>query len=109
MYGQFRQRTTTKTMNTKLPTNGKFVPGQGDAEAVLDPATGRTVVTANEASPAQIDAAVVAAQAAFPGWAGTAPKDRAALLLKLADRIESQAADFAALESRNCGKPLSAV
>ena len=37
------------------------------------------------------------------------PKDRATLLLKLADRIEADGAAIAALESQNCGKPLAAV
>jgi aminobutyraldehyde dehydrogenase len=96
-------------MNTKLLINGKLVAGKGAAEKVLDPATGKVLVTVNEASPAQVNAAVAAAQAAFNGWAATVPKDRAALLLRLADRIEAEGADFAALESRNCGKPLAAV
>jgi aminobutyraldehyde dehydrogenase len=96
-------------MNTKLLINGKLVAGKGAAEQVLDPATGKVLVTVNEASPAQVNAAVAAAQAAFNGWAATVPKDRAALLLRLADRIEAEGADFAALESRNCGKPLAAV
>ena len=50
-----------------------------------------------------------AAQKAFPAWSATVPKDRAALLLKLADRIEAEAAEFAAIESQNCGKPYNAV
>jgi aminobutyraldehyde dehydrogenase len=37
------------------------------------------------------------------------PKDRSTLLLKLADRIEAEAMDFARLESTNCGKPLNAA
>ncbi len=96
-------------MNTKLLIDGKLVAGKGAAEQVLDPASGKTLATVHEASKAQIDAAVAAAQAAFAGWAATAPRDRAALLLKLADRIEADAAEYAALESANCGKPLSAV
>jgi aminobutyraldehyde dehydrogenase len=96
-------------MNTKLLINGKLVGGKGAAEAVLDPASGKTVATVNEASKEQIDAAVRAAQAAFDGWAATPPKDRSTLLLKLADRIEADGAGFASLESRNCGKPLAAV
>ena len=96
-------------MNTKLLINGKLVGGQGAAEQVLDPASGKTVATVNEASKAQIEAAVHAAQGAFNGWAATAPRDRAALLLKLADRIEAEAGEYAALESANCGKPLAAV
>ena len=43
------------------------------------------------------------------GWARTAPKDRAYLLLKLADRIEADGEAFAKLESQNCGKPLAAA
>ena len=96
-------------MNTKLLINGKLVAGKGAAEQVIDPASGKTLATVHEASKAQIDAAVEAAQAAFDGWAATPPRDRAALLLKLADRIEADAADYAALESANCGKPLAAV
>ena len=38
------------------------------------------------------DSAVKAARDAFPSWSATAPKDRAALLLKLADRIDAQRA-----------------
>ncbi len=96
-------------MNTKLLINGKLAGGKGAAEQILDPASGKILATVNEASKAQIDAAVEAARAAFGGWAATPPKDRAALLLKLADRIEADAADYAALESANCGKPLAAV
>ncbi len=96
-------------MQTKLLIKGKFVSGKGEAEEVLDPATGKLIVEVPEASEEQIDAAVRAAADAFTGWAGTAPKDRAALLLKLADRIEAETDAFAELESRNCGKPLAAV
>jgi aminobutyraldehyde dehydrogenase len=96
-------------MNTKLLINGRMVGGKGAAESVLDPATGKTLATVNEASKEQIGAAVQAAQAAFAGWAATSPKDRASLLLKLADRIEADAGEYAALESANCGKPLGAV
>ncbi len=96
-------------MNTKLLINGKLVAGKGAAEQVLDPASGKPLATVPEASKEQVDAAVQAASEAFDGWAATPPKDRATLLLKLADRIEAEAADFASLESRNCGKPLAAA
>jgi len=38
-----------------------------------------------------------------------APADRSAYLLKIADRIESEAEGFAALEALNCGKPINAA
>ena len=96
-------------MNTKLLVNGKLVKGKGDELGVLDPATGKVIVQVAEASEEQITAAVKAAAKAFPGWAATVPKDRSALLLKLADRIEAEAMEFARLESQNCGKPLNAA
>jgi len=96
-------------MNTKLLVNGKLVKGKGEELGVLDPATGKVIVQVAEASEEQITAAVKAAAKAFPGWAATVPKDRSTLLLKLADRIEADAVEFAKLESLNCGKPLSAA
>jgi aminobutyraldehyde dehydrogenase len=96
-------------MNTKLLINGKFVAGAGSRQAVLDPATGKTLATVGEASTGQIASAVKAARNAFPAWSATAPKDRATALLKLADRVESAAQKFASIESQNCGKPYNAV
>ncbi|HEU4781211.1 MAG TPA: gamma-aminobutyraldehyde dehydrogenase [Steroidobacteraceae bacterium] len=96
-------------MNTKMLVNGKLVKGKGEELGVLDPATGKVIAQVAEASAEQISAAVKAAAKAFPGWAATVPKDRSTLLLKLADRIEADAMEFARLESQNCGKPLSAA
>jgi aminobutyraldehyde dehydrogenase len=96
-------------MNTKLLINGKFVTGKGSKEQVLDPATGKLITSIAEASEEQIAEAVAAASQAFSSWSATVPKDRAALLLKLADRIEAEAAEYAGLESQNCGKPYAAV
>jgi aminobutyraldehyde dehydrogenase len=96
-------------MQTKLLINGKLVAGEGRIEEVLNPATGKVLAKVPEASRAQINAAVLAADAAFDGWSRTPPKDRATLLLKLADRIESDGAAFAKIESQNCGKPYPAA
>ena len=96
-------------MNTKLLVNGKLVKGKGEELGVLDPATGKVIAQVAEASEEQISAAVKAAAKAFEGWAGTVPKDRGVMLMKLADKIEAEALDFAKLESQNCGKPLSAA
>ena len=66
-------------------------------------------VEIHEASEAQVDAAVRAADAAFDSWSQTSPKDRSSLLLKLADTIDAHAEELARLESNNCGKPYSAA
>jgi aminobutyraldehyde dehydrogenase len=96
-------------MQTKLLIDGVLVAGEGQAERVLNPATGECIAEVREASRAQVDAAVAAAERAASAWAQTVPKDRAAVLLRLADRLETDAAAFAKQESDNTGKPLAAA
>jgi aminobutyraldehyde dehydrogenase len=96
-------------MQTQLLIGGRLVAGEGASESVLDAASGAQIALVPAASEAQVQAAVAAAETAFPGWARTAPKERAALLLRVADRIDADAAAYAALESRNTGKPLAAA
>jgi aminobutyraldehyde dehydrogenase len=90
---------------TQQLINGEFVAGAGAPETILNPATGATVTTVGSADDAQVDRAVTAAAAAFRSWGRTTPQERSLLLLRLADRVESQAAKYAELESLNCGKP----
>jgi aminobutyraldehyde dehydrogenase len=88
---------------------GELVAGEGQEESVLDPATGEVVAKVPEASPAQVDRAVKAAEKAFDGWARTVPRDRARLLLQLADAVDANGAELARLESQNTGKPYPAA
>jgi aminobutyraldehyde dehydrogenase len=87
----------------------RMVKGEGEGDPVLNPRTGATIVAVPEAASAQVDAAVAAADAAFQKWSRTTPGERAGILLRLADRIEQNAEDLAALEALNCGKPKHAV
>ena len=96
---------TDITLPTQLLIDGAFVTGEGEAERVLNPATGELLVNIPEASPDQIQKAVSAAHRAFEGWRDSTPMERCRLLLKLADAIEAKAEQFARLESLNCGKP----
>ena len=96
-------------MQVGMRFGSKLVTGEGEGEAVLDPRTGATIVTVPEATPAQVNDAVDAADRAFGRWSRTTPAERAALLLRLADRIEQHADELAALEAGNCGKPKHAV
>jgi aminobutyraldehyde dehydrogenase len=96
-------------MQTKLLIDGKFVQGSGRVEPVLDPATGKAIAKVAEAGREQVRAAVEAAERAFEGWSQTPPKDRATLLLRLADRLEAEGSEYARLESANCGKPYAAA
>jgi len=96
-------------MQTCLLINGQLIAGEGEKLPVLNPSLGTTLVEIPEASLAQVDAAVCAADAAFDAWSQTTPKDRSLLLLKLADAIDAHAQDLARLESDNCGKPYAAA
>ncbi len=96
-------------MQTQMLIAGKLVTGEGAPERVLDAGNGEQIAAVPEASVAQVQAAVMAAEAAFPGWARTPPKERATALLRIADHIDAEAAAYAALESRNTGKPLAAA
>ena len=96
-------------MQTQLLIGGRLMTGQGPPEDILDPASGAGIATVPAASAEQVNEAVDAADRAFPGWAATVPKDRAALLLRIAHHLEADAAGYADLESRNTGKPLGAM
>ncbi len=101
--------------STELQTYGNFVdgewstPAEGGSEAVLNPATGEELARAPLSSEADVDRAVAAARAAYPGWSTTVPGERALALLRIADAFEARGDEFAELEARNAGKPLQAV
>ncbi|WNN46811.1 aminobutyraldehyde dehydrogenase [Siccibacter colletis] len=96
-------------MQSQLLINGSLVEGGGAKLPVFNPATGEVLLEIAEATAAQVDEAVHAADAAFSEWGHCTPKARAEALLALADTIEENAEIFARLESRNCGKPYHCV
>ena len=96
-------------MQHQLFINGELVDGEGEKQAVYNPATGEVLLEIAEASPSQVNAAVLAADDAFKHWGQTTPKARAECLLQLAQVIEDNAEILAQLESLNCGKPLHCV
>ena len=96
-------------MQTNMLIDGKLIGGEGPVETVLDAARGSPIADVREATGAQLEAAVTAAEKAFDPWSQTVPKDRAGALLKIADHIEANGPAYAELESRNTGKPLSAA
>lgn len=90
---------------TEMLIDHQRVTGEGQAEAIINPATGAVLCEVREASAEQIQRAVSAASRAFETWSQTTPGERAGLLLRLADAVEANAESFARLESLNCGKP----
>jgi acyl-CoA reductase-like NAD-dependent aldehyde dehydrogenase len=74
---------------------------------VINPATGAVFASAARADQAVLDAAVAAAQRAFPAWSAIPLPDRAALMHKLADSPQERADEFARLIVMEQGKPLA--
>lgn len=70
---------------------------------VINPATASPVTDVHLASVAETDAAIEAAQAAFPAWKAMPPGERAALLRRFAAVVDAHVDELAELEVRNAG------
>ena len=88
-----------------LYLGGEWVPGGGGDCEVENPATEETTGVVTQASPAEVEQAVLAARAAAGGWAATPVPDRAAALLRLHAVVTDRADRFAALINREQGSP----
>jgi acyl-CoA reductase-like NAD-dependent aldehyde dehydrogenase len=89
----------------RLYIGGEFIDTENRL-TVLDPATGEPLAEVPLADEREVDQAVRAASAAFPGWRFTPPAQRARLMWLLADRLEEHAEEFATIEVLDNGKPL---
>ena len=90
-----------------LLIGGQWVPAEnGDTFVTSNPATGEELAVCANASAADVDRAVRAAREAFPAGSAKSPAERAALLLKVADKIDERAKELAAVETQDNGKPI---
>ena len=95
---------------TKLLINNRWVPSKsGKTFATVNPSTGEEICQIAEADAADVDKAVNAARRAFEhgAWRKIPASERGRLLHRLADLIEKNADELAALESLDNGKPVS--
>jgi acyl-CoA reductase-like NAD-dependent aldehyde dehydrogenase len=85
---------------------GAWVAATGDrARSIVSPVTGETLAEAPDASSADVDAAVAAANAAQPAWAARSAWDRAEVCHAIADLIDARREDFARELTLEQGKP----
>lgn len=85
---------------------GRWVPAADSARTdVVDPATGDVWGSVPQANESEVDAAVLAAKEAFPGWATLTAAERAEFLLRIADEIEARAEELSLTNSRENGSP----
>lgn len=83
------------------PRSKKTVPSYA-------PSTGQVLIEAAGCEAADVDEAVRSARAAFErgDWSQASPAERKRVLLKLADLVERDAAELAALDAIDAGKPI---
>lgn len=98
-----------KVSDQKLFINGKWVNSiSGKTFATLNPSTGQEICQVAEADSADVDLAVKAARKAFESgpWKKMSAAERGRRINKLADLMEQNLPELAAIESLDNGKPL---
>lgn len=73
----------------------------------IDPSRGKVYSMIPDSNEQDVENAVIAAEEAFPAWSNTPKDERAAIMIKIADIIESRLTEFSAAESLDNGKPVS--
>lgn len=95
---------------TNLYIGGEFTPAfNGETFTTVDPATGEVLASVARGREADIELAVRSARQAFEegAWSQAAPAERKAVLLKLADIIETHQEELAYTDARDGGKLLT--
>jgi aldehyde dehydrogenase (NAD+) len=94
-----------------LLIDGRRVPAMsGRYFDSIDPATEELIARVAEGDAQDIDVAVRSARAAFErSWGRLPGRDRGRILLAFADQIRAHADELVELESRDSGKPVSAI
>ena len=87
--------------------DGRMQPAAGGAWLDnYEPATGKVYSRLPDSGAADVEAAVAAAQAAFPAWSQLPAAQRSAYLDRIAGLMEERLEQLAAAESRDQGKPV---
>ena len=94
-----------KSYEVRNLIGGSWEPGNGrETEPVYDPATGRTIGETPLSTRDDVDRAVKAAGAAFPGWAATPVPERARLLFRFKMLLEEHFEELRDLVTLENGK-----
>src|SRR5690349_7920969 len=91
-----------------LYLDGGWRSGGAGTAAATSPSSGETFASVAVASPADVDDAVRAASAAWPGWAGSSAFDRARWCEQIVAGIAARREELARALTLDQGKPLAA-
>ncbi len=92
-------------LKTDALINGEWVLGDSRFD-VLDPATGLKLADVANLGPADAEAAIAAANAAWPAWRGKTAKERSTILRKWYDLLMANQDDLGRIMTAEQGKPL---
>jgi acyl-CoA reductase-like NAD-dependent aldehyde dehydrogenase len=90
-----------------LYVGGDWRPGEGGTAPATSPASGEVFASTAVGGPGDVDAAVAAAAAAWPGWAAASPFERARCCEQVAAAIAGERDRLADVLTRDQGKPLA--
>ena len=103
-----REKALLDSVPTGLLIDGEWRDASsGKTLDVHDPATGKVLVSIQDANSEDAMAALDAADRAQKSWALTAPRERAEILRRGFELIQERAEDFALLMTLEMGKPLA--
>jgi gamma-glutamyl-gamma-aminobutyraldehyde dehydrogenase/4-guanidinobutyraldehyde dehydrogenase/NAD-dependent aldehyde dehydrogenase len=108
-YEQWRDRAAGLAARTGLFIDGAFAPAaDGATFTTVSPRDGSELANVSAAATADVDRAVRAARTAFEDgrWAGTSPRHRKDVLLRLSTLIRENLEELALLETLDVGKPI---
>ena len=91
-------------LKTDALINGNWIKGASRFD-VLDPATGHKLADVANLGPADAEAAIAAANAAWPAWRAKTAKERSAILRKWFDLLMANQDDLARIMTAEQGKP----
>ena len=92
-------------LKTDALINGQWVTGSSRFD-VLDPATGLKLADVANLGPAEAEAAIAAADAAWAGWKNKTAKERSTILRKWYDLLMAHQDDLGTIMTAEQGKPL---
>lgn len=88
---------------------GRYTAPGLDTLREVDPRTGQLSHTITAGTPEDVDAAVLAARAAYPEWAELRPINRGRILTNIAQALRARLEEFVAVEHTETGKPPAQV
>lgn len=84
--------------------DGEWVKSRGEIRDVVNPATGQVIAKVPRSTRDELDAAIKAANAAFPQWRSTPPMARVRYLFRLKELLEENFEEISRIQTQEHGK-----